>query len=222
MLKLNLTMISNSVIDYNLAMDAFNKLDLNIELNRLVVVNFSNRFKAHGSNVTYSKNKIEFKLSGTWQNVNSEVVIGLFQYYFLRIFKMKKSTYYIELYDNYIKHVNKIIKISDQDVFLKSRFDFLNDEYFLGLLGETNLVWSAGKRTLGKFDYHTNTIHITKYLKKYPELLDYVLFHEMCHKKALFYKTNHKTMHHTGFFRDLENIYPNHVELEKKLNRLRL
>jgi len=213
---------SKKPIDYNLVLDAFNRLELNHELDRMITVDLSNRFKPYGSNVTYSRKKIEFHLSLWWERVDNDVVIGLFQSFFLRIFKVKKKSYYVELYDNFIKHVNKSIKPTKQDVFLKTRFNELNDNYFLGLLGETNLVWSRGKRTLGKFDYHTNTIHITKYLEKYPDLLDYVLFHEMCHKKALFYKTQQKTMHHTGFFRALENIYPNADELEKKLKRVRL
>ncbi|MFA6089090.1 MAG: YgjP-like metallopeptidase domain-containing protein, partial [Candidatus Woesearchaeota archaeon] len=68
----------------------------------------------------------------------------------------------------------------------------------------------------------TNTISITKRLIVHEDLLDYVLFHEMCHKKALFYKTNQRTMHHTGFFREIENIYPNSDALERKLKMTRL
>jgi hypothetical protein len=212
----------DKTVDYNTALKAFNKLDLNTELNRLLVVNFSGKIRTYGSNVKYSKDKIEFNLARQWETVNEDVVIGLFQNFFLRIFKIKKSTEYTQTYDYFIKHINKTIKPTKQDKMLKERFDFLNEKLFLGLLPETNLVWSDGIRTLGKFNYHTNTISITKRLIVHEDLLDYVLFHEMCHKKALFYKTKERTMHHTGFFREIENIYPNANELEKKLKMTRL
>jgi len=211
-----------SPITSELALKAFNALDLDVELHRILVVDFSSRMKAYGSRVTYNSKRIEFQLSSSWIKVDPEVIHGLFQSFFVRIFKVKKKTYHMDLYDHFIKHVNKTISPTKQDISLKSRFDDLNYRYFLSLLGETNLVWSKGKRTLGKFDYHTNTISISVHLKKYPDLLDYVLYHEMCHKKALFTKTRHKTMHHTGFFRDLENIYPNAEELEEKLKHVRL
>jgi hypothetical protein len=213
---------SDEIIDYKTALLAFNKLELDKELNRMIVVLFSGHFGHYGSSVTYTRDKIEFRLAKEWETTNSDVVIGLFQHFFLRIFKIKRKTDYTELYDYFIKHINKTIVPTKQDSHLLSRYKHLNELYFLGLLPQTNLVWADGKRTLGKFNYHTNTISITKKLIPYPDLLDYVLFHEMCHKKALFYKTKQRTMHHTGFFRQIENIYPNADELERKLKRVRL
>ncbi|MFA6089091.1 MAG: hypothetical protein WC755_04470, partial [Candidatus Woesearchaeota archaeon] len=126
-------------IDYLTALEAFNKLELDADLNRQIVVFFSGHFKPYGSNVTFTKNKIEFHLALSWENTNKEVVMGLFQYFFLRMFRIKKKTEYTELYDYFIKHINKTIVPTKQDKLLKERFDHLNSIFFLGLLTETNL-----------------------------------------------------------------------------------
>ncbi|MBR9692917.1 M48 family metallopeptidase [Candidatus Woesearchaeota archaeon] len=61
---------------------------------------------------------------------------------------------------------------------------------------------------LGHYEYATDTISISTALKEAPELLDYVLYHEMLHKKHKFTESKGgNTRSHTKAFRDEEKKY---------------
>ncbi|MFT4313491.1 MAG: hypothetical protein ACMXYA_03705, partial [Candidatus Woesearchaeota archaeon] len=69
--------------------------------------------------------------------------------------------------------------------------------------------------------YQTDTISLSRVLEKEEELLDFVLFHEMLHKKHRYYKSKTgKLMHHHTAFRQEEQSYPGFAELEKRLEKL--
>jgi hypothetical protein len=69
-----------------------------------------------------------------------------------------------------------------------------------------NLEWgSNSKRKLGSYDYHTDTISIsTIFLDSEQELLDYLIYHEMLHKKLKFNSKNNRSYHHTKKFKAKE------------------
>jgi hypothetical protein len=71
---------------------------------------------------------------------------------------------------------------------------------------------------MGHFDYQKDTIMISQTLHERMDLVDFVMFHEMLHKKHRYYKTETgRRMHHHTAFREEEKQYPGFDLLEKEL-----
>jgi len=85
-----------------------------------------------------------------------------------------------------------------------------------------NLEWgNNSKRKLGSYDYHTDTISISKiFLDAEQELLDYLMYHEMLHKKLKFKNKANKSYHHTKEFKEKEKDFEEHKEMERKIKDL--
>ena len=84
-----------------------------------------------------------------------------------------------------------------------------------------NLIWGKeSTHKLGSYDYGTDTVTISTILKDDLELLDYVMHHEMLHKKHKFKSKYGRTHAHTKAFRDDEKKFPNQPILERRLERL--
>ena len=127
----------------------------------------------------------------------------------------------MELYTIFIKKIHLGIKKTDIDPFLEKSFNRVNEKYFYGLIDKTNLVWANSTTKLGSYEYGNDTITISKLLKNDQELLDYVMYHEMLHKKHKFYTKNNRSFHHTKEFRKKEKEFHNSHILEKRINSLK-
>ena len=69
-------------------------------------------------------------------------------------------------------------------------FDKVNDEYFHGYMMTPNLVWGQHSLSLlGHYSFGTDTITISKALREDADMLEYVMYHEMLHKKHKFDET---------------------------------
>ena len=53
-----------------------------------------------------------------------------------------------------------------------------------------------------------------------PELLDYVMYHEMLHKKFKFQSRNGRNVHHSSEFRKMESKFENRDLMEKEVSRI--
>jgi len=185
-----------------------------------ILVKYHGNFSGYNANVRYSGRKITFNLSKKWKAVDKEIKIGLLQALLLRIFKQKKSTINIDLYNNFLRKVHVTIAKTDIDHELKKSFDRINDKYFEGMLEIANLKWGNGNvRTLGSYDFGTDTIKISSSLKGDDELVDYVMYHEMLHKKLKFSSSGAKSRYHTALFRKEEKRFENSAELEKRIKK---
>jgi predicted metal-dependent hydrolase len=100
---------------------------------------------------------------------------------------------------------------------LEQSFKRCNALYFDGLLAQPNLVWGGyNLRLLGTYTYATDTIMISQVLRTDENLLDYVMHHEMLHKKHKFNHTSSRTHSHTKAFREDEAKFHD-KDAEKKL-----
>jgi hypothetical protein len=54
------------------------------------------------------------------------------------------------------------------------------------------------------------------------DLLDYVVYHEMLHKKYKFVNKNGRNYHHTGNFKKKEKEFENQQQVERRLKTLRV
>ncbi len=180
-------------------------------------IKYSRAFKGYNAKVKYTKDYMEFRLSYTWKTVSDEIQIGLLQSLFNKIYGKKIKTINIELYDIFIKKIPGFTPKTKTDPFLEDSFNRINSEYFSEMLDMPNLEF-AGKNfhTLGTYDHGTDTIRISGVLKKDTNLLDYVMYHEMLHKKIKYKNSGNRNMHHSKAFRIEEKKF-NDPKIEEKL-----
>ncbi|MBW2968962.1 hypothetical protein KY304_00140 [Candidatus Woesearchaeota archaeon] len=186
------------------------------------VVNYSGRFKGFNANAKLNRSTktFTFNLSKKWRGVDESIKIGLIQGLILRLLRKKGRTISMDLYENFIKNVHIAVPKTKSHPILEESFNRINKLYFAGMIEKPNLILGKGSRTLGNYDYGADTISISRILLPYIDLLDYVMYHEVLHKKNKFKSKNGRSFHHTSRFRKQEKAYPNAKELELKLGRI--
>lgn len=183
---------------------------------------YSGRFKAYNANASKSVTTLTIKLSKEWKKISEDIQIGLIQSMLVKFFKTKKRTMNMELYTNFIKHIHIAIPKTKSDPILEDSFKRLNEKYFYNIIEQPNLKWgSKSVRKLGSYNYQTDEISISLIFQDQLELLDYVMYHEMLHKKHKFYSTKTgRSYHHTAKFKKEEKAFENSKEIEKKLTKI--
>jgi predicted metal-dependent hydrolase len=109
-------------------------------------------------------------------------------------------------------------------------FNKVNDRYFENKLPQPRLLWSSRKTTrrLGAYHPESDTITINRRLDSADipaYLLEYVMYHEMLHKKIGLKEVNGRRYAHTKKFRDAEQRFESYTQAEaliKKLNQMNL
>ncbi len=186
-----------------------------------IKVRYTNHFKAYNANVSLNKfsNTLEFGLSKKWRSVSEEIKIGLIQSLLAKVYKTNVRTIQMDLYDNFTKHLHISIPKTESDPVLEASFDRVNEEYFFNNIEIPNLIWGKfAKSTLGSYEYARDLITISSFFKEAPEhLLDYVMYHELLHKKHKFETKSNRSRHHTSKFREDEKKFKNFEQLEKEI-----
>lgn len=188
---------------------------------------YSGRFRGYNANITLGRNLLTLNLSKNWRHVDRDIKMGLIQELILKLFRKKKkirkikTTMNIGLYHTFLKKVHLFLPKTKNDPILNESFSRINERYFYGVIERPNLVWGSNSvRKLGSYEYGTDTISMSKMLINHSHLLDYVMYHELLHKKHQFYSKNGRTFHHTREFRRKEKEYEDADQLEKELGRL--
>ena len=90
------------------------------------------------------------------------------------------------------------------------------------MLEPCNLKWGSDSTSkLGYYEYGSDTITISAIFQdSQRELLDYVMYHEMLHKKFKFQSRNGKQVHHTPEFKLMEKNFPGADLMEKEISKL--
>lgn len=188
---------------------------------------YSGKFKPYRANVRLRGDNIQFSLSKKWKTVSKEIQIGLMQELLLKILRkrlkpLRTNTQNMELYNIFMKKIHIAAPKTDIDPVLEESFDRVNAKYFYNLLEKTNLIWgSTSLSKLGSYEYGTDTIMISSVLRDADkEMLDYIMYHEMLHKKHKFTKSGGRSYHHTSEFRKDEREFENSQLIEKRLKGL--
>jgi len=190
---------------------------------------YSGHFKGYNANLRLEKNILTANISKEWRSLGKEIKIGLIQELLVKMFKKryrwkKKNTLNMELYNIFLKKVHLTIPKTKSHPILDDSFNRVNNKYFYSTMEKPNLTWgSLSKTQLGSYDFGTDTIKMSKIL--HPEnasefLLDYVMYHELLHKKNKFISNRGRTRTHTKSFKHQEKQYENHEIAEKQLNLL--
>ncbi|MBL7054900.1 hypothetical protein ISS05_04035 [Candidatus Woesearchaeota archaeon] len=186
-----------------------------------LILKYNNKFKPYNANVKYRNNKIQFSLSKKWKTISREIQAGLMQSLLIKIFKEKKNTTNIDLYNIFMKNIHIAVPKTKTDPMLESSFTRVNEKYFYGLIEKPNLVFGNNSlRKLGSYEYGSDTISISRIFQDKEDLLDYIMYHEVLHKKHKFKNKNGRNYHHTTKFRTDEKKFENSKEMEKGINRL--
>jgi len=203
---------------------AFNELWPEEELKQEVSLKYSGKFSDYNANVSYTPWKMSFRISKAWRGVDQDIRIGLIQNLFIKVFNSKKYKNYnrnnkIWLYEMFLKNVGNVAPRKESHPELIECFNRVNDEYFHGLLDMPNLLWGKPTlRKLGSYEYGNDTVVMSSSLREAPqEMLDYVMYHELLHKKHQFYHKNGKSYHHTHAFRKDEARFKDANQLEDEL-----
>ena len=140
----------------------------------------------------------------------------------LKIFKDKKNTTNIDLYNIFMKKIHLAVPKTKTDPTLEESFNRINEKYFYGLIEKPNLVWGNNSiRKLGSYEYGSDTITISRVLEETDEnMLDYIMYHEVLHKKHKFNSKNGRNYHHTQLFRKNEKEFENSERIERELSKV--
>jgi len=206
----------------NIINEAFYGVYPDKELKYDCSVKYSGKFKDYNANVKIRGDRLVFNLSRRWKEVGRDIKIGLLQELFVKLFKEKKSTTQMELYSSFIKSLHKFIPKENVDLSLAESFERVNNEYFYGTVEMPNLVFGGHTTTkLGSYEFQTDTITISEALRDVPEeLVDYVMYHEILHKKIQFKSSGGRSYYHTGEFKKKEKEFKNSEEIEKQIRNV--
>ena len=209
-------------IKFPLIREAFSALCPQREFSYEAKIKYSGKFKGYNANVRLFRNTLTFSLSKKWKTISKEIRIGLLQSLMVKLFKIKKTTDNIEMYNSFLKYVHIAIPKTKSHPILEESFDRVNGKYFFGLIEKPNLRFGKDSSyQLGSYDYGTDTITISNLLSTASiQMLDYVMYHELLHKKHKFIDINGKSYHHTSEFRRKEREFENSELIEKELKRL--
>ncbi|MFH0978468.1 MAG: hypothetical protein V1837_04160 [Candidatus Woesearchaeota archaeon] len=180
------------------------------------------RLKAYNARVRFSRSSLSMQLSSKWKTVSEDIQIGLVQSLLVKVFKKPAKSTNIDLYHHFIKNLGTVVPATRMDPILVDSFFRVNKKYFYGLMEAPNLLFGKGsRRTLGSYNFHTNTISISPILRKVgDDAIDYVMYHELLHKK-LQYKANTKSnLYHSRVFKEKEKEFENAEEIERKIRRI--
>lgn len=203
----------------NLAEKAFLELFPGKKLRKKLTIKYSRAFNPYNANVRYTAFSMTFRLSQEWRRVSNEIKLGLIQSLLLKVYKEKKRTLNMDLYDNFIKNVGDYSEVKQSDPVLDKSFKRVNEKYFNGFINQPNLKWGGHSFSkLGTYEYGSNTVTVSKLFEEDEELLDYIMYHELLHKKHKFHTKNNRSYHHTSKFRKKEKEFDN-PEVEKKLEQ---
>jgi predicted metal-dependent hydrolase len=203
--------------------------ELNIDETRRINIKYSRHFKGFNANAKYNREMITFNLSSSWKEVDEDIQTGLIQSLLVKILKLKiKKTPEMQLYEDFMKGLSKYAKKHTYDPELEQSFERVNEKMFNGMINKPNLLFASESfNKLGSYEYSTDTIYMSTIFKDLPGdeqiFLDYVLYHELLHKKHQFnIKNGRHNAHTTAFKNDEAKFGVKEIELTTWLRKKRL
>lgn len=183
-------------------------------------IQYSGRLGAYNASIRLGNGQLAVKMSKNWRGVSPEIQIGAIQDLLVRLFKQKRRTTEIDLYHHFIKSLHLAVPKHKTHPRLEESFKRVNERYFLSTVEQPNLVWvSPSIRKLGSYNFKTDTINMSKVFLELPDhLLDYVMYHEILHKRHQYRNAGLRNTYHSKAFKEAEEVFENHEAVERELN----
>lgn len=204
--------------------ESFKRMYPESELRYNAFLKYSGNLKNYNANIKLNRgsNTLTITMGKSWKEVDDEIKIGLIQTLLIKMLgkldrgKKVRTTMNIDLYSNFIKSLHISAPKTRIDPKLMESFNRVNGQYFYGLVDMPNLVWGNDNfRTLGTYDYQTDTITLSNIFKdENDKVIDYIVYHELLHKKHKFKTSSGRTYSHTQQFRKQEKQFENADEME--------
>jgi len=202
--------------------EAFSRLYPGKDFDYDCSVRYSGKYGAYNAGIRKSSGRMELSLSKKWKDIDEEILIGLAQSLLLKLFNDKKKTMNVDLYNNFVRNLHLAAEKNETEPVLEESFNRVNENYFFGLVERPNLRWgNFSKRRLATYNYHTDTITVSSIFKGAEnKVLDYLVYHELLHKKIKFSNKNGRNFHHTREFRQKEKKFEGVEEIEKEIEMI--
>ena len=206
----------------NLAEEAFRGLYPEKSFEFASEINYSGRFRAYNSNVRKLGSRLEFGLSREWRGVSREIVIGLLQHLMLRLFNENRKTINLDLYNNFVKSLHLANTNAVAEPVLMASFERVNLKYFNSIIEMPSLAWGKDSRAkLADYSFHDDTITVSSLFKNADKtVIDYLMHHELLHKKLKFKGSGAKSYFHTPDFKQQERRFEGREAAEQEISRL--
>ncbi len=184
-------------------------------------LSYSGRFKGYNGTVIKRYNHLTFSISKKWKGVDRQIQIGMLQHLMLKILHVKGKTDNIDLYGYFIKSLHLTTQKQSEDTVLSESCERVLAQMELYDVEKPSLAWGdATFRKLASYNYETDTIQVSSLFEGAPqELLDYLMYHELLHKKFKFSEKNGRTLHHSAEFLRWEKKFPDAQRLEGELSK---
>lgn len=206
----------------NLIEEAFLRLFPNKEFSYLTEIGYNRRLGSFNANISLHQDIIRVNLNLQWKDIDDEIKIGLIQHLLLKILKVKTNTSNIDLYNNFIKNIPLLTPKVKSDPLLEVSFERVNSQLINNQIEKPNLTWGAASfRKLACYNFHNDTITVsTLFRDSRPEVLDYLMYHELLHKHFKFSQKNGRSSFHNKSFREAEAAYPHQKDIEKEIESI--
>ncbi len=183
-------------------------------------VEYNRRLSDFNANIRLRGNTIYLHLNLQWKDIDEEIKIGLIQSLLLRLFKERRTTSNIQLYNNFIKNIPILTPKTKSDPILEQSFQRVNERFFDYQMERPNLQWGkASFRQLAHYNFHDDNVTVSSLFQDVPlEVIDYLMYHELLHKFYKFEHRNGRSAYHTREFKEAEQRYPNQKGTERQLN----
>jgi predicted SprT family Zn-dependent metalloprotease len=176
---------------------------------RRLLLKYHGNLKGYNASVRKSPTAIIFTLSRRFERCEPEIQLGVMQFLLNRLNKTKVRTDEIDMYHSFLKKMSELAPVTERDPELEQSFSRCNERFFNGMMTRPNLVWGGrNAQLLGTYTYASDTIMLSDILRDADDdTLDYVMYHEMLHKRHKFSHTGNRTRSHTKAFRDDERKF---------------
>ncbi len=206
----------------NLLQESYQRLFPDKPFEYQTIIEYNRRLSDFNANIRLTKDTIQLNLNLQWKDIDDEIKIGLTQSLLLKILKQKKNTPNLELYHHFIKNIPLLTPKTKTDPSLEPSFQRINQTFFQNQLEQPNLIWGQPSfRKLASYNFHNDTITVsTIFQDAKPEILDFLMYHEMLHKHHKFQVKNNRSSFHSAAFKKAEEQYPQHKEVEQQINQI--